>query len=52
MRYPLKAGLPLEKVRKIMKVSNEPISIETPIGDDESKLGDFYSRSKISLSFQ
>jgi RNA polymerase primary sigma factor len=37
----LKAGLPLEKVRKIMKVSNEPISIETPIGDDESKLGDF-----------
>lgn len=36
-----KAGLPLEKVRKIMKVSNEPISIETPIGDDESKLGDF-----------
>ena len=36
-----KAGLPLEKVRKIMKVSNEPISIETPIGDDESKLGEF-----------
>ena len=36
-----KAGLPLEKVRKIMRVSNEPISIETPIGDDESKLGDF-----------
>jgi len=36
-----KAGIPLEKVRKIMKVSNEPISIETPIGDDDSKLGDF-----------
>ena len=42
----LKAGLPLEKVRKIMKVSNEPISIETPIGDDESKLGDFIADPK------
>jgi len=41
-----KAGLPLEKVRKIMKVSNEPISIETPIGDDESKLGDFIADPK------
>ncbi len=36
-----KAGLPAEKVRKIMKISGGPVSLETPIGDDESKLGDF-----------
>lgn len=41
-----KAGLPIEKVRKIMRVSNEPISIETPIGDDDSKLGDFIADPK------
>ncbi len=41
-----KAGLPVEKVRKIMRVSNEPISIETPIGDDDSKLGDFIADPK------
>ncbi|NLW35368.1 MAG: RNA polymerase sigma factor RpoD [Syntrophorhabdus aromaticivorans] len=46
-----KAGLPLEKVRKIMKVSNEPISIETPIGDDESKLGDFIADPKSPSPF-
>jgi len=47
----LKAGLPVEKVRKIMKVSNEPISIETPIGDDESKLGDFIADPKSPSPF-
>lgn len=47
----LKAGLPIEKVRKIMKVSNEPISIETPIGDDESKLGDFIADPKSPSPF-
>ncbi|MBP8625209.1 MAG: RNA polymerase sigma factor RpoD [Syntrophorhabdaceae bacterium] len=47
----LKAGLPTEKVRKIMKVSNEPISIETPIGDDESKLGDFIADPKSPSPF-
>lgn len=46
-----KAGLPLEKVRKIMKVSNEPVSIETPIGDDESKLGDFIADPKSPSPF-
>ncbi|HOJ42677.1 MAG TPA: RNA polymerase sigma factor RpoD [Syntrophorhabdaceae bacterium] len=46
-----KAGLPVEKVRKIMKVSNEPISIETPIGDDESKLGDFIADPKSPSPF-
>ena len=34
--------LPLEKVRKVMKIAKEPISLETPIGDEEdSHLGDF-----------
>jgi RNA polymerase primary sigma factor len=37
-----KLGLPLEKVRKVMKIAKEPISMETPIGDEEdSHLGDF-----------
>jgi RNA polymerase primary sigma factor len=37
-----KLGLPLEKVRKVMKIAKEPISLETPIGDEEdSHLGDF-----------
>ena len=47
----LKAGLPLEKVRKIMKVSNGTVSIETPIGDDDSKLGDFIADPKASSPF-
>jgi RNA polymerase primary sigma factor len=47
----LKAGLPLEKVRKIVKISNGPVSIETPIGDDESKLGDFIADPKASSPF-
>ncbi|HUJ45972.1 MAG TPA: RNA polymerase sigma factor RpoD [Rhizomicrobium sp.] len=35
-------GLPLEKVRKVLKIAKEPISLETPIGDEEdSHLGDF-----------
>jgi DNA-binding CsgD family transcriptional regulator len=34
--------MPLEKVRKVMKIAKEPISLETPIGDEEdSHLGDF-----------
>ena len=44
----LKAGLPLEKVRKIMRVSGGAVSMETPIGDDESKLGDFIADPKAS----
>lgn len=35
-----KAGLPVEKVRKTMKISGAPVSIETAIGDDDSTLGD------------
>ena len=38
----MKLGMPLEKVRKVLKIAKEPISLETPIGDEEdSHLGDF-----------
>ena len=38
----VKLAMPLEKVRKVMKIAKEPISLETPIGDEEdSHLGDF-----------
>ena len=38
----VRLGMPLEKVRKVMKIAKEPISLETPIGDEEdSHLGDF-----------
>ena len=37
-----KMNMPLEKVRKVMKIAKEPISLETPVGDEEdSHLGDF-----------
>ena len=37
-----KLAMPLEKVRKVLKISKEPISLETPVGDEEdSSLGDF-----------
>jgi RNA polymerase primary sigma factor len=42
----VKMEMPEEKIRKIMKISKEPISMETPIGDDEdSHLGDFIEDS-------
>ena len=35
-------GMPLDKVRKVMKIAKEPVSLETPVGDEEdSNLGDF-----------
>jgi RNA polymerase primary sigma factor len=37
-----KLGMPLEKVRKVLKIAKEPLSLETPIGDEgDSHLGDF-----------
>ena len=37
-----KLGMPLEKVRKVLKIAKEPLSLETPIGDEEDfHLGDF-----------
>ena len=44
-----KMELPLEKVRKVLKIAKEPMSLETPIGDEEdSHLGDFIEDKKIS----
>tara|TARA_B100000287_G_scaffold260887_1_gene245463 strand:+ start:25 stop:459 length:435 start_codon:yes stop_codon:yes gene_type:complete len=38
----IKLSMPLEKVRKVLKIAKEPISLETPVGDeDDSHLGDF-----------
>ncbi len=43
-----KMDLPLEKVRKILKIAKEPISLETPIGEEEdSHLGDFIEDKKV-----
>ena len=34
--------MPIDKVRKVMKIAKEPVSLETPIGDeDDTNLGDF-----------
>ncbi len=43
-----KMGLPEDKIRKVMKIAKEPISLETPVGDDDdSHLGDFIEDSSI-----
>ena len=40
--------MPEDKVRKVLKIAKEPISMETPIGDDEdSNLGDFIEDTVI-----
>lgn len=45
-----KMGLPEEKIRKVMKIAKEPISLETPVGDDDdSHLGDFIEDSSIAV---
>jgi RNA polymerase primary sigma factor len=44
-----KMDLPEEKIRKVLKIAKEPISMETPIGDDEdSHLGDFIEDSNMA----
>jgi RNA polymerase primary sigma factor len=45
-----KLAMPLEKVRKVLKIAKEPISLETPIGDEEdSHLGDFIEDKNVVL---
>jgi RNA polymerase primary sigma factor len=45
-----KMEIPLEKVRKVLKIAREPISLETPIGEEEdSHLGDFIEDKKFIL---
>ncbi|MES1155210.1 MAG: RNA polymerase sigma factor RpoD, partial [Pseudorhodoplanes sp.] len=48
-----KLGMPLEKVRKVLKIAKEPISLETPIGDEEdSHLGDFIEDKNAVLPIE
>ncbi len=43
-------GMPEEKIRKVLKIAKEPISMETPIGDDDdSHLGDFIEDNTLEL---
>lgn len=45
--------MPLDKVRKVMKIAKEPISLETPIGDEEdSHLGDFIEDKNVTLPIE
>ena len=45
-----KMEIPLDKVRRVLKIAREPISLETPIGEEEdSHLGDFIEDKKFSL---
>lgn len=48
-----KLHMPLDKVRKVMKIAKEPISLETPIGnEDDSKLGDFIEDQQAILPLE
>jgi len=48
-----KMEFPLDKVRKVLKIAKEPLSLETPIGDEEdSHLGDFIEDKKISTPME
>ena len=48
-----KLQMPLDKVRKVMKIAKEPISLETPIGDEEdSQLGDFIEDKNAILPLE
>jgi RNA polymerase primary sigma factor len=48
-----KLMMPLDKVRKVMKIAKEPISLETPIGDEEdSHLGDFIEDKNVLLPIE
>ena len=51
--FAAKLSMPLEKVRKVMKIAKEPISLETPIGDEEdSQLGDFIEDNNAILPIE
>lgn len=43
----LKMELPVDKVRKVLEIAKEPISLETPIGEEENCNGDFIEDKKI-----
>jgi len=43
----VKMDMPLEKVRKVLKIAKEPISLETPVGEEDSHLGDFIEDKNV-----
>jgi len=47
-----KMDVPIEKVKKVLRIAKEPVSLETPIGEDEdSSLGDFIEDKKSQKSY-
>jgi RNA polymerase primary sigma factor len=44
-----KLGMPLEKVRRVLKIAKEPLSLDTPIGEEESHLGEFIEDTNAIL---
>ncbi|WP_343188253.1 RNA polymerase sigma factor RpoD [Buchnera aphidicola (Ceratoglyphina bambusae)] len=49
----IKMSIPEDKIRKVLKIAKEPISMETPIGDDEeSHLGDFIEDTNLKLPLE
>ena len=47
-----KTGLPMDKILAILEASREPISLETPVGDDESTLGDFLENQEAVSPYE
>jgi RNA polymerase primary sigma factor len=47
-----KTGLPMDKILAILEASREPISLETPVGDDDSTLGDFLENQESISPFE
>ena len=47
-----KTGLPMDKILSILEASREPISLETPVGDDDSTLGDFLENRESVSPFE
>lgn len=45
-------GLPMDKILAILEASREPISLETPVGDDDSTLGDFLENKESASPFE
>ena len=47
----MRMDIPVSKVRKVLKIAQEPISLETPIGEEEdSHLGDFIEDRNVDLA--
>ncbi|MFO7761498.1 MAG: sigma-70 family RNA polymerase sigma factor [Desulfobia sp.] len=47
-----KTGLPMDKILAILEASREPISLETPVGDDDSSLGDFLENQEAASPYE